>query len=494
MQVARLRAGTLIAILIGAGLHGFAASLEGRRAVVGTIKGSGTFWVDGLRVPAETALFVGDVITTDKAAGAVVSFLRGTTASVDEESGITILASPSVPTLDLQQGTLVIRSTGLAQTQVNVLGASVLAEGRAEFSAVCKVASVGHFAAVFAESGRMVIHGAGAPRILNSGEFALLARGMPQVGGQISGRIAGLVTKLVPEEVVEHQGERVEVTLRSGEIVNWGDTVRTLETGRVRIRLLGGSLLNLGARSSMKITRSDPQSQQTQIEFALGHLRAEVVKPTEAGSSFQVRTTTAIIGGVGAVILIGAFPRRTGVCDMEGVVSVRNVDTAIPGEVVLHAGECTSVALGQTPIEPEPGSARIQKEMALTRPEGLPTAEQITFATQVRKATAGANAAAAVLSGLEIFQIGGATDALQAAKSKLKQADVQLEAALSAAQAADKTARNIRDALQRTAQRLEAAVSAAKAAEKTARNFRAALLEASQRLVVSPSAPESGFP
>ena len=52
--------------------------------------------------------------------------------------------------------------------------------------------------------------------------------------------------------------------------VDLDDTIRTLKTGRVRIALLDGSFLNVGARATMRITKQDVQTQQTEVELTMG--------------------------------------------------------------------------------------------------------------------------------------------------------------------------------------------------------------------------------
>src|SRR5713226_1506396 len=106
------------------------------------------------------------------------------------------------------------------------------------------------------------------------------------VFGQAAGQLAGKVNAAIPDDVVQRLGQGQEIQLNLSDSVNWEDVVRTLQMGRVRIALLDGSFLNVGARSVMRVTRHDPQSQQTAIELSLGKMRAEVVKLSQPGSSF----------------------------------------------------------------------------------------------------------------------------------------------------------------------------------------------------------------
>jgi hypothetical protein len=118
--------------------------------------------------------------------------------------------------------------------------------------------------------------------------------------------IAGKVTNAIPDEVVQHQGEGREMALRLNESVKWEDVIHTLRAGRVRIGLIDGSFLNIGARSVMRIIKHDAQTQQTQIELTVGHMRGEVIKLSKPAASFEVRTQTAVIGVVGTTFLVQA--------------------------------------------------------------------------------------------------------------------------------------------------------------------------------------------
>jgi len=149
---------------------------------------------------------------------------------------------------------------------------------------------------------------------------------MPQVAGQPAGK----VTNAIPQATVQHSAQTNQINLAVSDPVLWEDTVRTLGTGRVRIGLTDGSVLNVGVRSTMRIVKHDGQSQQTEIEMQLGKLRGQVVKMSKPGASFQVKTQTAVIGVVGTLLTITATPGNTHVICAEGKVNVKNIDPKFP--------------------------------------------------------------------------------------------------------------------------------------------------------------------
>jgi hypothetical protein len=84
-----------------------------------------------------------------------------------------------------------------------------------------------------------------------------------------------------------------------------------------------------------------------------------------------VQTQTAIIGGVGSVLLVHAFPNVTEVYCVEGLCSVQNINPAIAGQVTLHAGESTTVPRGLPPTAPvQPSDAQLQSQVELTNVGG----------------------------------------------------------------------------------------------------------------------------
>jgi ferric-dicitrate binding protein FerR (iron transport regulator) len=140
-----------------------------------------------------------------------------------------------------------------------------------------------------------------------------------------------------------------EFPLGQGDSVNWGDTVHTLKTGKVEIRLDDTSVLTLGSLSILRLTKHDPQTQQAQVDFSGGYLRANVAEPVLAGTTLLLNTLTAAIRGQGTSFLVEGQPDRTKVYCTQGEVAVRSITPTIAGEVTLHAGDFTTVIRGQPP-------------------------------------------------------------------------------------------------------------------------------------------------
>ncbi len=99
---------------------------------------------------------------------------------------------------------------------------------------------------------------------------------------------AGKVTREVPQGTVQRQG-KTEMPLVVNDPVDWNDTVHTQNKGRLQITLTDGSVLSVGSRSEMKVVKSDPATQQTDIDLVNGTVKADVQKVTKSGGHFQIQ-------------------------------------------------------------------------------------------------------------------------------------------------------------------------------------------------------------
>ena len=470
----------LAAVSLLAGVEGLGAGRQDVPRVLGFLAAKGDVRVGQQAAPSGTALFPGDIITTGGASLAVMNFHSGTVATVSESGEVTISRDFITPGLSLGRGVLAIRSEGSPGIRIAIPGASVVVRGETGYPAICRVALVGATAGIFADRGRVEIHGKGAPLVLTPGKSIRLEAGRPQVAGQRAGK----VSHAIPEEVLQPQGKGAEIALKVSDGVNWEDVVKTLRTGRVRIALEDGSTLNIGARSVMRITKHDAQSQQTEVELQLGRLRGEVVKITKPGGSFQVKTNTAVIGVVGTILTAQALRNLTRVSCVDGTVKVQNLDPAVGGEVTLHAGQSTNVGRGTPPTGTvEAALSETLNEVGQTS-AGEPLSGEMNQALQSLGATpgqislagmgaqggaAGAQGAGAVgrlspnivngvaagtgvtsaaLGGVAISRAGDARDTVGAAESLLSTAAQTNRQAADAAQAAANTTTDISNGLQ----------------------------------------------
>ncbi|MBI1955310.1 MAG: FecR domain-containing protein, partial [Acidobacteria bacterium] len=170
---------------------------------------------------------------------------------------------------------------------------------------------------------------------------------------------AGAVRVVLPPGLVARprgaQVVRTEAT--KGMTVYYRDVLETGLGGRLRARLADGSILALGPQSRIEVIEHDAQTQQSTFQLQYGKVRAQVVRLTRPGSRFEVRTNTAVAGVLGTDEIIDAFsPVATMVLCVDGLVTVSNVDPAVPGSVVLNPGQLTVVQQGLPPDAPRQAS------------------------------------------------------------------------------------------------------------------------------------------
>ena len=314
----------------------------------------------GVGVPNSETLLSGDVLATADNGSALVELKSGARLKITENSSVRFLGDGDKVQAELLAGAVVSESAGKAMLVVTTskFHFAPSQEGPSRFAvALSKEQEI----VAGAIKGNLLVSTPDSTEtyILPEGEYAAIpvssadvpleekGGGAPTSAGQV-----GTVTGAEPEEFIQRQGRGAEIPLKVKAGVYPADVIRTLKPGRVRIALLGGSFLNIGAGSVMRIAKHDAQAQRTEIELTVGLMRAEVAKLTRLGASFQVRTQTATAGVVGSVIFVQALPDLTQVCSIEGICWVRNINPAIGGQVTLQPGQCTTVPRGLPPTPP----------------------------------------------------------------------------------------------------------------------------------------------
>lgn len=141
--------------------------------------------------------------------------------------------------------------------------------------------------------------------------------------------------------------------LQLGTALELGDQLTTTDNGRVRLQLLDGSTINLGAGSALLIddlvSGGPGTERQIELELQKGALKAEAA-PATPKSRFEVRTPLAVTAVRGTVWGIVAQPQQSDVIIIEGRVGIRrNIFTGESGISLTrnHGLTVTADALGQ---------------------------------------------------------------------------------------------------------------------------------------------------
>jgi ferric-dicitrate binding protein FerR (iron transport regulator) len=197
-----------------------------------------------------------------------------------------------------------------------------------------------------------------------TGSLATSAPGAtPQDGQGAANPSAGKVSSVAPQVQIDHAS--VTSIASTSTQVFWNDNLRSGPTGRARISLNDGSLLNLGSNSEMRVVQHDAKAQQTTLDLAVGRMRGQVVKLTRPGSKFEIRTPVGVAGLVGTDFSLFVTADYTELTVFSGIV--RFTPLAAGAAANVNAGMTirilrSGVVEGPSPSTPE----EVQTAQSLT--------------------------------------------------------------------------------------------------------------------------------
>jgi hypothetical protein len=158
---------------------------------------------------------------------------------------------------------------------------------------------------------------------------------------------AGQISRVIPSVDISRGTQQMTAELKTP--VDWGDMVKTQPDGRARVGLDDGSVLNIGADSTMEITQHDPAQQQTQVDLTYGRVRATVVKFTRPNAKFEVHTPVGVAGVVGGDAYVFIENDVMSVIDFEGRIHLCNLAQPTPACVDLVAGQIATIRGNNAP-------------------------------------------------------------------------------------------------------------------------------------------------
>jgi hypothetical protein len=133
------------------------------------------------------------------------------------------------------------------------------------------------------------------------------------------------------------------------------DNLSTDTSGRMRIELQDGSILNVGSNTQCKIVRHDSLTGETAVDLSSGRLRSRVVQVRGSGK-FEIATPHATITALGTDFLLDVSAPSTQVIVYSGVVVV----TAGGGPTDSAPKLVLDVAGGQTLVVDDKGISQLQ--------------------------------------------------------------------------------------------------------------------------------------
>lgn len=172
------------------------------------------------------------------------------------------------------------------------------------------------------------------------------------------------VTALAGSAVVAPPGGVRARTLEPGAVLNEGDSVSTGRDSRLKLAFEDGSVLQLGAETTLTITlfAGTRENRSVLLDAPRGVFRA-IVEKLSTGARFEVRGNTAVASVRGTDFMAEIKDGAVGVFVVEGVVVVAGPG----GFVALRDGEGTDVPPGAAPRPVVRwGQARIDRLIAAT--------------------------------------------------------------------------------------------------------------------------------
>jgi hypothetical protein len=149
-----------------------------------------------------------------------------------------------------------------------------------------------------------------------------------------TGQRAGEVSRVIPAVNITRGAKSLNANAKTP--VDWLDVLKTEASGRARVSLDDGSVLNVGSDSSVKVVKHDAGAQQTDLEVTVGKIRSQAQKISQPNGKFEVHTPSGVAGVVGTDFYVGYENNVMTVIVFDGVVKVCNL-----------AGVCVEVKAGQ---------------------------------------------------------------------------------------------------------------------------------------------------
>jgi hypothetical protein len=190
-----------------------------------------------------------------------------------------------------------------------------------------------------------------------------------------AGQRAGEVSRVIPAVNITRGAKSLNASAKTP--VDWQDVVSTQASGRARVSLDDGSVLNVGSDSSVKVVKHDAGAQQTDLEVTVGKIRSQAQKISQPNGKFEVHTPSGVAGVVGTDFYVGyennvmtviVFDGVVKVCNLAGVcvevkagqmTTVRNSDSTGPAAPSQANLSTLSEAIASTTLETSPGVGQI---------------------------------------------------------------------------------------------------------------------------------------
>jgi hypothetical protein len=195
------------------------------------------------------------------------------------------------------------------------------------------------------------------------------------------------------------------------------DTIKTDASGRIRLRLFGGAILDVGSQTTFKILRNDSAVQQTTLELFSGQLRNEVPEFRAAAARYEVRVPQGLIQARSASdVYVQADSSTSTVRVLKGAAAVKSTLSQAAVEVPGgSSAELRPAAAGRVQVASAEQQQQAVAQTALSGVQAAPSTPVATAAPPAERQTPPPPARSHLKRNLLILAIIGAAGAGAAA-------------------------------------------------------------------------------
>jgi len=315
--------------------------------------------LNGARMTSGATLFPGDVIRL------------GVDSSVALQFGKDLMVAAPLTEFVVESAGVTLR-TGRIQVRAN-RGESFAVTGpffqlklaptvNAPSSAEIRVGGAHASVSAVAGNADLTADGSDMPYKLHAGETADLDAGNGDTQNSAN-PAAGEVSRLLAKVQIDRSSRQLVAAVSSP--VFWNDDLHSSSTGRARVALKDGSVLNLGSNSELRVLQHDAGAQQTSLDLAVGRMRGQVIKLTRPQAKFEIRTPVGMAGLVGTDFYLNVTADNVELIVFEG--AVRFIPFSTGEAVIATAGMKILISKAGAVTGPSPAKAEeIQTAKNLT--------------------------------------------------------------------------------------------------------------------------------
>lgn len=183
----------------------------------------------------------------------------------------------------------------------------------------------------------------------------------------------GSVVSWMGDVLIYAQGSSKGRIVMTMEPVFKGDTVVTAKRSKAKLLMKDDSIISLAPLTRLVVKSYEfsekKRKRVSYLKILSGTARGVINRFfSRKNSIFQIETPTAVVGVKGTDFIIKSTRGVTEVITITGSVTAASLDPSIGGEVLVKAGQISTVKKGEAPTTPEKlGKKRVGKLLKLRK-------------------------------------------------------------------------------------------------------------------------------